>query len=57
FRRKGIGERLFRETVEWFRAKGVDRIELRVVVANEVSTAFWRKMGFAAYMEILRLGI
>lgn len=49
-RRNGIGERLFRSVQTWFADHGIHRIELRVVVANETSTAFWRKMGFNPYI-------
>jgi ribosomal protein S18 acetylase RimI-like enzyme len=45
-RRKGIGERLFREAEAWFADRGIHRIKVRVAVSNETSTAFWKKMGF-----------
>ena len=54
-RRSGIGERLLQQAKEWLAANGIDRIELRVVVSNEVASAFWRKMGFKPYMETLCL--
>jgi hypothetical protein len=31
-----------------------DRLEVRVATTNELSTAFWRKLGFEPYMESLR---
>jgi ribosomal protein S18 acetylase RimI-like enzyme len=46
-RRTGIGERLYQAVQAWFAERGVHRVEIRVVVANEVSSAFWRKMGFS----------
>ena len=49
-RRSGIGERLFHEAEAWFAARGIHRIELRVAVSNETSTAFWKKMGFSSYV-------
>lgn len=52
-RRMSIGEKMYKETLSWFSEHGVRRIELRVAVANEVSSAFWRKMGFSPYAEIL----
>jgi ribosomal protein S18 acetylase RimI-like enzyme len=51
YRRMGIGERMYRTVQSWFSERGVHRIELRVAVTNEVSTAFWRKMGFKPYVE------
>jgi GNAT superfamily N-acetyltransferase len=52
YRRNGIGERLYDTVQMWFADYGVHRIEVRVVVLNETSTAFWRKMGFKPYVEI-----
>jgi ribosomal protein S18 acetylase RimI-like enzyme len=49
-RRNGIGERLYRAAQTWFVERGIHRIELRVAVSNEVSTAFWQKMGFSPYV-------
>lgn len=49
-RRGGIGERLYRAAEAWLDEHGIRRIEVRVLVANEVSTAFWRKMGFEPYV-------
>jgi ribosomal protein S18 acetylase RimI-like enzyme len=51
YRRIGIGQHLFYKAKEWFRKKGMKRIEIEVVLANEVSTSFWEKMGFKAYKE------
>jgi ribosomal protein S18 acetylase RimI-like enzyme len=51
YRRMGIGERMYQTVQSWFSERGVHRIELRVVVTNEISTAFWRKMGFKPYVE------
>ncbi|MEN6626478.1 MAG: GNAT family N-acetyltransferase [Candidatus Sumerlaeia bacterium] len=45
-RRRGIGEKLFREAQAWLATRGIHRIEARYVVANPISTAFWKKMGF-----------
>ena len=53
FRRRGIGTRLFRAAEAWFADRSVRRIELRIAVTNEVSTAFWRKMGFQPFVTTL----
>jgi len=53
FRRRGIGKILLKAMLEWFDSKGVKRVECRVAVKNEISTRFWRAMGFKAAMEIL----
>lgn len=39
----------------WFASRGLDRLEVRVATTNEVSTVFWRKMGFTAYLESMYL--
>jgi GNAT superfamily N-acetyltransferase len=51
YRRIGIGQHLFHKAKEWFSKKGMERVEIEVVVANEVSTSFWEKMGFEPYKE------
>ncbi len=53
YRRQGIGEALVEYACTWFAECEIARIELRVATTNEVSTAFWRKMGFRPYVEIL----
>jgi ribosomal protein S18 acetylase RimI-like enzyme len=50
FRREGIGTALYRKMVEWFKSKGVSRIELDTATTNEMSQPFWRKMGYAPHM-------
>jgi ribosomal protein S18 acetylase RimI-like enzyme len=51
FRRQGIGEDMYQMVHDWFKQKNIHRIEIRVALSNEVSTAFWRKMGFSPYLE------
>lgn len=50
-RRVGIGEKMYKAAESWFSERGVHRIEIRVVVSNEVASAFWRKMGFSPHVE------
>ena len=57
YRRSGIGQRLVDEMLKWFRKRRIKRLEVRVSVFNEISTAFWRKMGFKPYLETLCLEI
>jgi len=52
-RRKGIGELMLNEMLDWFRSLGIDRVELRVASMNTVGYSFWRKHGFADYMHIM----
>ena len=51
WRNKGVGERLVKMSFDWFRSKGIRRVEVEVAVCNEVSMAFWKKMKFVAYEE------
>lgn len=53
YRRRGAGSALFSYVREWFSRNGIDRVEARVAVTNEVSTAFWHMMGLKQYMAIL----
>ena len=53
YRRCGVGEELVKEMLKWFHDHNIKRIEVRVSVHNELSTAFWQKMGFNPYAERL----
>ena len=53
YRHKGVGKKLVNNAIHWFRVRGIERIEVTVAVKNEVSTKFWRKMGFNPYKEIM----
>ena len=54
-RRCGVGEQLVKEVLKWLRNHNIKRIEVKVSVHNELSTAFWRKMGFRTFLESLCL--
>jgi ribosomal protein S18 acetylase RimI-like enzyme len=53
YRRKGIGEALYEQAMNWFEDKGIKRVELRVANVNPVAQRFWRKMGFIPYMTTM----
>ena len=55
FRRRRIGSRMVEAAMRWFAERGLERIEVRVAVVNEVSSAFWRRMGFAVYLYSMYL--
>jgi GNAT superfamily N-acetyltransferase len=57
YRRIGIGQHLFDMAKDCFRKRGMKRIEIEVVVANEVSKSFWGKMGLKPYKAIYYLEI
>ncbi len=52
-RRKGIGEQMLARMFEWFKIQGLDRIELRVAVNNQIGYSFWKKHGFKDYLHVL----
>ena len=51
YRGRGIGRQLFEQMLPWFKEQGVTRIEIEVASTNEVSQAFWTRMGFREYMK------
>lgn len=51
YRRQGIGELLYDESVKWFKKRKVKRIELTVASSNPVSKKFWSKLGFEPFSE------
>ncbi len=52
-RRLHLGQRLVEQTLTWFKSKGITRVDVTVAKKNEISTKFWRKMGFGDFKEIL----
>ena len=56
-RRKGIGEKMLKKVIDWFRAQGIHRIEIRSSVFNKVSVAFWKKQNFTSFIERMYLEI
>ena len=51
FRSSGLGKKLFKENVTWFKLKNIKRVELSVSVKNLSATKFWKKMGFETFMD------
>ncbi len=50
FRRTGVGEKMLKEILAWFKANDIRRIELRALAANDAAVSFWKKRGFEVYM-------
>jgi len=57
YRRKGIGERMLKKVIDWFRAQGTHRVEIRASVFNKVSIDFWKKHNFTPFIERMYLEI
>jgi ribosomal protein S18 acetylase RimI-like enzyme len=51
YRRQGMGESLYKESIQWFRKKKINRVELTVATSNPLSTRFWKKHGFKPCYE------
>ncbi len=54
-RRKGIGELILSEILQWFESRNMERIELRVAAKNRIGYSFWKKHGFEEHMHVLYL--
>jgi ribosomal protein S18 acetylase RimI-like enzyme len=55
YRRRGIGEKLLKQIIDWFKEEKLDYIELSVAAKNKVGYSFWKKHGFKDYLHILYL--
>ncbi len=55
YRRRGLGEALFRAACAWFESHAVGHIEVATMTANPASNAFWEKMGFVTFREVKHL--
>ncbi|MGP8079336.1 MAG: GNAT family N-acetyltransferase [Dehalococcoidales bacterium] len=53
YRHKGIGEKMYAEILNWFRSKGIKRIEVGTTARNNVANSFWQKQGFTIFMYTL----
>ncbi len=57
FQRRGIGKQLLNLAFEWFKLKGIKRIETQFVISNPKSSAFWAKMDFTPFIESTYLNL
>ena len=53
YRRYGIGEKMYAKILKWFRAEGINRVELQVMAKNEAAGSFWRKHGYMDFQNTL----
>ncbi|MBU1179302.1 GNAT family N-acetyltransferase [Patescibacteria group bacterium] len=54
YRRKGIGKKLFKELLKWFKIKKIKHIELSVDARNKIGVNAWKKFGFYDYRVKMR---
>ncbi|MBN1176859.1 MAG: GNAT family N-acetyltransferase [Dehalococcoidales bacterium] len=53
YRRRGIGEKLYNEIIQWFRSRDIKRVHLDALVKNKVANSFWRKHGYKDFQKTL----
>lgn len=51
-RRSGIGLKLLQYSENWFKEKGIRRIDCQVATKNPISRNFWTKNGFVEHSKI-----
>ncbi len=56
-RGRGVGGLLLEAAHEWFRQKGLPYAEVSVSVRNEGARRFWRRHGYAEFLERLRVDL
>jgi len=54
YRKRGIGGKLVKRALEWFREQNLQFAELSVYVKNISGKIFWKRMGFEDHMTIMR---
>jgi|WetSurMetagenome_2_1015567.scaffolds.fasta_scaffold144239_2 ribosomal protein S18 acetylase RimI-like enzyme len=46
YRRQGIGQKMYREILKWFRTNDIKVLEIQITTKNVLASNFWRKQGF-----------
>ena len=57
FRYIGFGQKLLDAVKSWAKAKGIGRIELKIVPGNRSAYSFYEKNGFKAYTHDLYIDL
>lgn len=57
YRRTGLGRAMFARLRDWFEEYGVKHVTLSVHVQNDVGQEFWRRLGFADDLFVMRLDL
>jgi ribosomal protein S18 acetylase RimI-like enzyme len=52
-RRRGTGRALAEAALAWARARGAERVEVRVASRNREGQAFWRALGYEGFVDVL----
>lgn len=48
-RRRGVGEQMHSEIMEWFKTANVNRVEVQVIGKNKIACAFWKRQGYGDF--------
>lgn len=57
WRRRGVGQWLFKALLEWFREQGLSEVRVGAAAANQVSNVFWQAMGFRPHVISMRRAV
>lgn len=56
-RRRGVGDKLVADAVDWLRRAGAESIEVYVAHENKLAQRFWRGVGARDYLDRLSLDL
>ena len=51
-RRQGVGGQLYAEVIKWFKAAGINRVEVQLLAKNKAACAFWKKHAYGDFEHI-----
>lgn len=54
YRRQGIGRKLVKKALAWFRNRNLQFVEISVYVKNISGKIAWKRMGFEDHMTLMR---
>jgi len=54
YRKRGVGKKLTKELMKWFKSKRVKFVELEVDVRNEIGLKSWERLGFKSFMTKMK---
>ena len=54
YRRRGVGRKLVKKALAWFRNRNLQFAELSVYVKNISGKIAWKRMGFEEHMTVMR---
>jgi GNAT superfamily N-acetyltransferase len=57
YRNKGVGKKIFKELLKWFKKKKVKHIELTVDARNKIGLSAWKRFGFFDFRLKMRLDL